>query len=207
MHLEQVSLCNVYCILLRLYLQCGSVYQVFLPHICLFAANSPVKGYVRTKVRQLFEVMARRHNCTVTYIDEFRTTKLCSFCFRTLEQPRRYGVVHKKYRYYTCRKCTIHEHAFKAMGWVLSKKSNRLLSKQRIECPRRGIRMASKFKLYRQIDDFAGVWPPPPRNMTWNRDINAARNIRYKGNCLLQLFFCWFFTIRSLWRAHFVCNK
>ena len=73
-----------------------------------------------------------------------------------------------------------------AMGWVHSKKNNRLLSEQRHERPRLlygknaenqtivGVRMASKFKYY-QKRDANGL------NVTWNRDTNAARNIRYKG--------------------------
>lgn len=96
--------------------------------------------------------MGRRRNCTVVYVDEFRTTKLCSFCFKELEQPTRYGRVHKKNRFYTCRQCVKHERAHEAVGWVTSRKSNRLLTKQRIEHPRRGVRRSSKFKLYRKTE-------------------------------------------------------
>lgn len=48
-------------------------------------ANSPAKGYIRTKVRELVKVMQRHPLCYVYFVDEFRTTKLCSLCHRTLE--------------------------------------------------------------------------------------------------------------------------
>lgn len=48
------------------------------------AANSPIHGYLRTKVRELIRVLSRRRNCYIHDVDEFRTTKLCSLCFRTL---------------------------------------------------------------------------------------------------------------------------
>ncbi|XP_031634622.1 uncharacterized protein LOC116347941 isoform X1 [Contarinia nasturtii] len=42
------------------------------------AADSEAKGYIRSKVRDLFEKMKRRRNCTVVKVDEFRTTKVCT---------------------------------------------------------------------------------------------------------------------------------
>lgn len=143
--------------------------NAFLP------ANSPVKGYLRTKIKDLFAKMARRRLCTVHEVDEFRTTKLCSLCFRTLELPRKRGRVYMKNRFYLCRQCPVLPCAMQAVGRVYSKKNNRLLSHQRHECPRPGVRMASNFRHYRK-EDATG------ENVTWNRDTNAARNIRYKGN-------------------------
>lgn len=81
--------------------------------------------------------------------------------------------------------------ATQAVEWVLSKKNKRLLSEQRKYRPRLfygkdaegqiivGARMASKWRYYRKRDANG-------RNVTWNRDTNAARNIRYKGT--FQLF-------------------
>ena len=142
--------------------------NAFLP------ANSPAKGYLRSKIKGLFEKMARRRLCTVHEVDEFRTTKLCSLCFRPLGLPRKRGRVHLKYRYYLCRQCPVLPCAMQAVGHVYSKKNHRLLSHQRSECPRPGVRMASKYRLYAKQD-------AQGKNVTWNRDTNAARNIRYKG--------------------------
>lgn len=154
--------------------------SAFLP------ANSPAKGYRRNKIRDLFQKMARRRLCTVHEVDEFRTTKLCSLCFTALEPARKRGRIHFKFRYYLCRRCNVQECAMQAVGGVHSKKNNRLLSEQRHERPRLfygkndenqtivGARMASKFKYYQKRDANG-------RNVTWNRDTNAARNIRYKG--------------------------
>lgn len=142
------------------------------------AANSPIKGYINTKVRHLFELMGRRRKCTVVYVDEFNTTKNCSFCFERLPKPTRYGRTHTKQRYYTCRQCIKTDEAVEAVGWVRSRKSNRRLTKERIERPRQGDgRMASKFKLYTKTPAVDGV----ARSITWNRDVNAGRNIKYKG--------------------------
>lgn len=129
--------------------------------------------------------MGRRYNCTVVYVDEFRTTKLCSFCFKELQQPTRYGRIHKKHRYYTCPQCVKVDEASEATNWVLSRKSNRLLTRQHIECPRPGIRMASKFKLYVKVQQAVGG---VARSITWNRDVNAAINIRYRGIDFYVLF-------------------
>lgn len=142
--------------------------DAFLP------GNSPAKGYVRSKVRLLFERMGRRRNCTVFGVDEFRTTKLCSFCFRELDQPTKNGQVKKKYRYYTCRGCVKVPEANESAGRIHSRKTNRMLTEQRQTVPRPGIRMASKFRRYEQRSANG-------RNITWNRDINAGRNMYYKG--------------------------
>lgn len=143
--------------------------SAFLP------ANSPAKGYRRNKIKELFVKMARRRLCTVHQVDEFRTTKLCSLCFRVLEQPKKQGRIHIKFRYYLCRNCDCQACAKQAVGWVYSKKNNRLLSAQRKQCPRiDSVRKASKFKRYVKFDATG-------QNITWNRDTNAARNIRYKG--------------------------
>lgn len=146
--------------------------SAFLP------ANSPAKGHRRSGIRKMFEKMARRHNCVVHEVDEFRTTKLCSFCTNELEPAKKGGRVHFKYRYYVCRRCVPFAETKEAVGWVHSKKGNRLLCKQRKNRPLNdGPRMASKYKRYVK-PDAPGI---EPRNITWNRDINAARNIRYKG--------------------------
>ena len=119
---------------------------------------------------------ARRRLCTVHLVDEFRTTKLCLLCFRVLGLPNKQGRIHMKYRYYLCRNCRVLPQGSQAVGTVYSKKNNRLLSLQRHECPRPGVRMASKFRYYQKHDAMG-------QNVTWNRDTNAARNIRYKGKC------------------------
>lgn len=128
--------------------------------------------------------MARRRLCTVHEVDEFRTTKLCSFCFTAHEPARKNGRIHFKYRYYLCQRCNVHPSATQAINGVLSKKNNRLLSEQRQERPRFlydaenqiivGARKASKWRYYPKRDANG-------RNITWNRDTNAACNIRYKG--------------------------
>lgn len=139
--------------------------------------SSPAKGYRRTKVRALFEKMGRRRNCTVFMVDEFRTTKLCSMCFRVLEQPKKDGRVNKKYRYYLCRSCVKDPKAKESAGRIHSKKSNRKVTQQRKNRPRPGVRMASKFRRYEK-EEVNG------RNITWNRDVNAGRNMYYKGMCI-----------------------
>lgn len=161
------------------------------------AANSPVKGYIRTKVRELIEQMKRHNLCHVHYVDEFRTTKLCSLCFRTLAQPTKrmhrgqpnqYRRIKTKYRYYLCRGCVDAKHAdsIEAYGHVDSRKTNKQLTRQRSQAVQQnpenanGVdRRASKYRRYTK--------PNPndhSRNKTWNRDVNAGRNIYYKGTHL-----------------------
>ncbi|XP_055315807.1 uncharacterized protein LOC129575785 isoform X2 [Sitodiplosis mosellana] len=133
-------------------------------------------------VRALFEKMSRRYNCTVFWVDEFCTTKLCSLCFRDLEQPEKAGRVKKKYRYYLCHGCEKVPEATEAVNHIHSRKTNRQLTKQRkkVRRPhRRGVRKASKFRRYKQQ-------PANGRNMTWNRDVNAGRNILYRGWCAVM---------------------
>lgn len=60
---------------------------------CTVAANSPIKGYMRTPIRQLYEELRKCNNCDVLELDEFRTTQLCSFCWRhvkTAKSPDRF---------------------------------------------------------------------------------------------------------------------
>lgn len=166
------------------------------------AANSPVKGYLRTKVRALVQALKRHPKCFVYFVDEFRTTKLCSLCFRTLAQPTKRinrGTanerrrIRKKYRYYLCRGCVDVKHAdsIQAQGHIDSRKSNKQLTRQRINFQEAADRMpdiaeavdryASKYRRYQKpnVKDDS-------RNTTWNRDINAARNIYYKGKRIHQ---------------------
>lgn len=70
------------------------------------SAISPAKVYLRSKIKSLFEKMARRRLCIVHEVDEIRTTKLCSLCFRTLELPRKRRRIHTKFRFYLCRQCS-----------------------------------------------------------------------------------------------------
>lgn len=106
------------------------------------ASNSPIRGYVRTKVRALFLYLSRLHSrCFVYYTDEFRTTKLCSMCFHSLAQPIKrinrgqpdveYRQVKKKYRYYLCRGCKKDHRAIEAQHHVDSRKNNKQLTRQR----------------------------------------------------------------------------
>lgn len=60
---------------------------------CTVASNSPIKGYVRMPVRKLYEELRKCNNCDVIELDEFRTTQLCSFCWRhvkTAKSPDRF---------------------------------------------------------------------------------------------------------------------
>ncbi|XP_031616702.1 uncharacterized protein LOC116336741 [Contarinia nasturtii] len=147
------------------------------------AADSPARGYIRSKVRDLFEKLKRRRKCTVVEADEFRTTKLCSLCFRELEKPTKRGKVKEKYRYLTCHGCEplCGENVLgKAQGPIESRKSNRKLTQQRKHRPRTdGPRMASKFRKYEEKTQIG-------RTITWNRDANAGRNILYKGWCAVM---------------------
>ncbi|XP_031636067.1 uncharacterized protein LOC116348961 [Contarinia nasturtii] len=147
------------------------------------AADSPARGYIRSKVRDLFEKLKRRRKCTVVEVDEFRTTKLCSLCFRELEKPTKRGKVKEKYRYLTCHGCEplCGENVLgKAQGTIESRKSNRKLTQQRKHRPRTdGPRMASKFRKYEEKTRIG-------RTITWNRDANAGRNILYKGWCAVM---------------------
>lgn len=57
------------------------------------AANSPMKGYVRTPHPKLMQALKRQPRVDVLEIDEFRTTKLCSDCFdpiKTSKSPHRF---------------------------------------------------------------------------------------------------------------------
>lgn len=67
--------------------------------------------------------------------------------------------------------------SIEVVGHLHSRKSNRLLTKQRQFRARDGaddVRKASIFKRYEKR-------PADGRNMTCNRDINAGRHIHYKG--------------------------
>lgn len=99
-----------------------SVGDAFIP------GNSPAKGYRQSNVRLLFEKMGRRRGCTVYFVDEFRTTKLCLVCFRELEQPTKKGRMKKKYRYYKCRGCVKVLETTKAVMRIHSRISNRFNS-------------------------------------------------------------------------------
>lgn len=57
------------------------------------AANSPIKGYVRTPIRDVIDKLRQQTNCDVIDFDEFRTTQLCSFCWeraKTSTTPDRF---------------------------------------------------------------------------------------------------------------------
>lgn len=145
---------------------------------CFLPGNSPAKGYLRTNIRMLFDKLKQMRNCTVFFVDEFRTTKLCSRCFKVLAPAKRMGVVDMKHRFYTCKKCEPAQNlppeypAFPAVQ-ISSQKAKRLLTVQRNMRPNVGVRQASKKRRYEvnlQV-----------RDITWNRDVNAGRNIRYKG--------------------------
>lgn len=159
------------------------------------AGNSPVRGYIRTAVRALVEELKRHWLCHVYVVDEFRTTKLCSLCFRLLEQPikrmhrgqpNQWRRIKRKYRYYLCRGCVNAKHgdSIEAQRHIDSRKSNKQLTRQRREFARNVednpeiadavARYASKYRRYAKPNQ-GGI------NKTWNRDVNAGRNIFYKG--------------------------
>lgn len=186
------------------------------------AGNAPVKGYIRTKVRELVREMERHPLCFVYYVDEFRTTKLCSLCYRTLEQPTKRinrGTpnerrrVKKKYRYYLCRGCVDAQNnvdSIEARHHVDSRKSNRQLTRQRRnfkvaveqnpEIAEAVDRYASKYRRYMKENpkDFS-------KNKTWNRDVNAGRNIYYIGRWKFKFFpyMCKFSPYRCNFFLHF----
>lgn len=58
-----------------------------------FASNSPIRGYVRTPIRKFLKIL--RLYCDVLSVNEFRTTALCSLCYRNVDvsiSPDRYSV-------------------------------------------------------------------------------------------------------------------
>lgn len=139
-------------------------------------------------MRDLFDKLKRRHKCTVVLVDEFRTTKLCSLCFKDLEKPTKNGKVKQKYRHLTCRECepmSEDKVLNKAKGAIESRKSNRRLTKQRRNRPRIGTNDPRKASKFREYEEKTRVG----RTITWNRDANAGRNILYKGLCLSNEFF------------------
>lgn len=165
---------------------------------CFLTANCPVKGYRHTSIRRLFDKLRSRRLCTVHEVDEFRTTKLCSLCFRVLKQPHQQGRINKKFRYYLCKCCKPKPAAKQAINQIQSRKSNRLLTEQRHERPRVGVRMASKYKRYTKRDATG-------RNRTWNRDVNAGRNIKYKGIQICKFEINW--TIKLLNSFYVISNQ
>lgn len=47
-----------------------------------FAQNSPIRGYVRCPINQMLHAMEQRDMITLIYVDEYNSTKTCSFCLR-----------------------------------------------------------------------------------------------------------------------------
>lgn len=146
-------------------------------------ANSRAKGYLRSNVRGIVEILQRDENCTVILEDEFRTTKLCSFCFNRLYDGTKCGRTNTKYRYKVCRMCHPADDAILAQNSIESKKPNRQLAIDRFEARANNINpnRVSKERRYNIIR-----WADYPngRTVTFNRDINAARNIYYRGMCV-----------------------
>lgn len=66
---------------------------------CTPAANSPMKGYVRTPICGLVEQLEKFHNCDVVELDEFRTTQLCSFCWKRVKVSK------SPDRFVQCKQC------------------------------------------------------------------------------------------------------
>lgn len=160
---------------------------VFFVGDCFIAANCPAKGYRRIRTRMLFKILERKKNCLVVYVDEFRTTMLCSFCFRVLEKPKVHGVVDMRQRYYVCRGCVARPEAEPAKIRIKSIKNRRKLREQRQNRPlTEGSRKASKLATYTVNDTEANR--SKPRTVIVNRDVNAGRNIRYKGLFNLLVF-------------------
>lgn len=79
---------------LYLHLHCTKIFQQLFHCFTLQAI------FVRNMYETFFDKMRQRPNCTDYGINEFRTTKLCSICFREQEQTKKYGRVKKKKRYY-----------------------------------------------------------------------------------------------------------
>ncbi|XP_031633783.1 uncharacterized protein LOC116347355 [Contarinia nasturtii] len=100
-------------------------------------ANSPCKGYVRTSVRLLFKALEQHPQCTVRYVDEYRTTKLCSRCFNVLENGSRNGRKTTKSRFKVCRQCKPSPEALPDGGsFIYSHKNSKKLKKQKKYRPR-----------------------------------------------------------------------
>lgn len=90
----------------------------------------------------------------IKFVDEFRTSMLCSFCYSKMDLKSQ-----GKYRYGTCN-CTPNNDSAPA-NEVFPKKSNSLKRKRN-----------EKYEIEQ---------PKLKRQKTIDRDVNACRNIRYKG--------------------------
>lgn len=64
-----------------------------------FAANSPIRGYVRTPNKKIVKHL--KNIADVLRVNEFRTTKLCSCCFEPVCTSK------SPHRYQFCQKCNI----------------------------------------------------------------------------------------------------
>lgn len=73
------------------------------PLVCIgaskLAANSPIKGYVRTPQRLI--ISAFRRYADVVLVNEFRTTMLCSICHERVETAK------SPHRHQFCKKCGV----------------------------------------------------------------------------------------------------
>lgn len=63
------------------------------------AANSPMKGYVRVPGKLLKEKLKLHPRVRMIMVDEFRSSKLCSLCYRELQIPK------SPHRFTSCPSC------------------------------------------------------------------------------------------------------
>jgi transposase len=63
------------------------------------AANSPIKGYVRVPGKLLKEKLKLHPRVRVIMVDEFRSSKLCSLCYKELQIPK------SPHRFVSCPSC------------------------------------------------------------------------------------------------------
>lgn len=160
-------------------------------------ANSPIRGYARAPNADTYaSYFQRRHNCDVIFVNEFRTTMMCSLCHKVLDPPNR----QPKMRYRTCPNCTQRSTACQPASKIKSivgrRKMQKLhkqreLQQQQWHPMSRPMPRISKYITYGKMQpDGCGPvnWrdnPERERNVVvWNRDVNAGRNILYRGNSI-----------------------
>lgn len=181
---------------------------------CSTPANSPVKGHRRSPGgKPIIRFLKQRPNTIVLKQDEFRTTRNCSRCFEELD-----SVESSKDRLKICKKiCKPAEDSMAAtevstytnkqhIRWQMDKvaipKPTQTERQQRVNMNRIDRwTVSDKISMDERRNMASRRYERDPsaeqRNILWNRDVNAARNIMNLGLCRNGPY-----TLRSLRFAH-----
>lgn len=155
-----------------------------------FSANSPIRGYVRcpgTKliVKQLKKVLY----CDVYFVDEYRTTKTCSRCFKLFDEQLCRKIDRQRHRYRVCDNC-IPSNEFQSYASIINTPKNHRREENHLNSNNGVEAVITKMNQFVKQNPLLNLQNHPEKitKIVWNRDTNAARNILFKGNDFIHFF-------------------